>query len=155
PALLGRERDEVLLLTDEDVGDLVAFRGPREAATGARRDLAKRVRVEPEHEPAPRHGEEDEVLRARDARIERERSDDALAVAEPEELLDRLAVPRGRRHVVQSEDVRRAVVREEDAELLRRALHHGEDLVALTHARSLRVLELADALEPPVGRHDP
>ena len=61
--------------------------------------------------------------------------DDLHAVAELEELGDRLAVAGAGRHLVDPHRVRGAVVGEEDDVIERAAGHHGDDLVAFADAR--------------------
>src|SRR5258706_3469141 len=153
-ALLRRDGDEVALLREPDEGDLVSRRGLREAPAGARRRLVERLVREAEDEAAPRHREEERLL-GEDTRVEGERRDDALLVVEAEELLHRLAVAGGWGHFVELHDVSRAVVREEDRRLLRRALEDGEESISLAQARLLRGLQFPHALQPALGRDDP
>ena len=89
-----------------------------------------------------------------DPRIEAERRDDALAVLQLEEPLNRLAVTGRRRDVGDARRVGDAEVAEEHHRRPRAAGQHRQHRVPLAQPRRRDVLHFLLALHPAVARHD-
>ena len=137
--------------------------GAREPAAGARARLGKRLQAEPQAVAVAGHRNRlDPRLvpflawldLAGDPGIEAQRRDDALAVLQLEEALDRFAVAGGRRNIRQPGAVGHAEVAEERRRRARAAGHDRQHLIALAQARGRDVLDVLLSLHPAVARHD-
>jgi hypothetical protein len=87
-------------------------------------------------------------------RIVDDHAHDALAVGELEVALDRLAVARRRREIVDAQDVGTALVREERDRAVGRRLRDPADRVALADPDLVDVGEARLALDPSVARDE-
>ncbi|EAU62171.1 conserved hypothetical protein, partial [Stigmatella aurantiaca DW4/3-1] len=150
---LRQHRQEILLAHRLHADDLIPLARLGVAAARARGDL--HVPLQREAQAQPILGDGHQLLRPGQPGVQRQRADNPLAVVELEQLLHRVPVASGGRHVVEAGDVGGAEVAEEHQVRLEAARQHRHHRVALAQARGGRVLHLAHALDPPVAReHD-